>query len=71
MLFAVSVYLIIGLAFYHIFIINKRDEKILNKFEHLQLNDSNKKRDLLLSMFVAAVPYVLMLSLKLFFPREH
>jgi hypothetical protein len=71
MFFAISVYLIIGLAFYHIFIVNKRDEKILNKFEHLRLNDTNKKRDLLLSLFVAIVPYVLMVSLKVFFPREH
>lgn len=68
--FSFSVYLIIGLLFHRIFIVNNHDEKILNKYEQAWNADPNKKRDLMLSIFAAVVPYVLLLSFSLIFPRQ-
>jgi hypothetical protein len=71
MLFAVTVYLCTAILLYRIFIINNYDEKIYNKYEKSANNNPNQQRSLLLSVLVAIVPYLLLLSLKLFFPNQH
>ncbi len=71
MSFAVSVYVITALLFYYIFIINSYDEKIQQKYEKSWNEDPNKRNNLLFSFFVAVGPYILLLSLRLFFPRNH
>ncbi|AXY75346.1 hypothetical protein D3H65_15740 [Paraflavitalea soli] len=71
MSFAVSVYVITAMLFYYIFIINSYDEKICNQYEKSGNNDPNKRNGQFVSFFVAMVPYVLLLSLRVFFPRNH
>ena len=70
MLFATSVYLIIGLLFYRIFIVNEHDQKILDKYARTRNSNTNKKRDLFLSVFIAIVPYIFLASLKMLFMRS-
>jgi hypothetical protein len=69
MMFAMSVYLVIGFIFHRIFIVNEHDQKIFNKYAQSWDSNPNKKRDLLLSVLVTVIPYLLLLSLKLFFSR--
>jgi hypothetical protein len=70
MLFAISVYLLTALLFHRIFIVNERDQQILSKYETAWNNNPNKRRDLLLSMMFIAVPYLLIISMSLLFPRN-
>jgi hypothetical protein len=69
MMFAISVYLIIAALFHRIFIVQEYDQRIFNKYAGDWEQNPNKKRDLLICLLVAAVPYLLLISLKLFFPR--
>jgi hypothetical protein len=71
MTFSITVYLVTALVIHHIFITNERDQKILTKYESNWNNNPNKKRDLLFSFFVMSIPYVLMMSMSLVFPRPH
>jgi len=71
MLFAMSVYLGIGILFHRIFIVNEYDQKIYNKYAQAWDRNPNKKRDLFISAFIAVMPYLLMMALKLVFPRPH
>jgi hypothetical protein len=70
MTFALSVYLITALLFYQIFIVNNYDEKIVNKYETSWANNPNKQRSFLICALVAAAPYLLLLIVKLLFPRS-
>jgi hypothetical protein len=70
MMFAVTVYLVIGCMFHWIFIVNGHDQKILSKFAHSNSRNSNKKTGLILSAIIAVAPYILLASLKIFFPRS-
>lgn len=69
MFYALAVYTSITFLFYRIFIVNGHDQKIFHKFESYWANNPNKKRDLVLATFIAAIPYVLLIGMKLFFPR--
>lgn len=69
MMFAMTVYLLITGIFHQIFIVKEYDQEIFNKFSRTWARNPNKKRDLILCLLVAAVPYVLLISLKVFFPR--
>jgi len=69
MLFALTVYSVIGLAFYRIFIVEELDQKIVDKYTRTWHENPNKRRDLLLAIFVAAVPYISMLGIKIWLPR--
>lgn len=70
MLFAVSVYLVVGLMFYRIFIVNEHDQKIVNKYADAWNRNPNKKRDLLISALIAIVPYVILLTIKMMFAKS-
>ena len=67
--FALSVYLTTALLFYHIFIVKNYDEKIFNKYESAWTNNPNKQRSFLICALVTAAPYLLLLIVKILFPR--
>jgi hypothetical protein len=69
-MFAATVYLLTALVFNHIFIVNERDRKIFGKYEEEWDRNPNKKRDLMISVFVIIVPYLFLVSLSIFFPRH-
>jgi hypothetical protein len=64
-----AVYTAITLLFHRIFIVNERDQKIFNKYVDSWQNNPNKKRDLFIASFVAAVPYLSMIAIKIFLPH--
>jgi len=68
--FAATVYLLTALVLNHIFIVNERDRRIFGKYEGKWDSNPNKKRDLMISVFVMVVPYVFLVSLAKFFPRH-
>lgn len=69
MMFAMTVYLLITGIFHQIFIVKEYDQEIFNKFSRKWARNPNKKRDLILCLLVAAIPYILLVFLKVFFPR--
>ncbi|MBC7850419.1 MAG: hypothetical protein H7Y31_11825 [Chitinophagaceae bacterium] len=64
MIFALSVYTVITLLFHRIFIVNEHDQKIFNKYANAWNTNPNKRRDLFIALFVAAIPYIAMVVLK-------
>jgi len=68
-IFAFTVYILIAVLFYRIFIIDEMDQKIVDKYASAWHNNQNKRRDSFIAVFIAAVPYIAMISLKMFFPR--
>ena len=69
-IFAATVYLFTALVFHHIFIVHERDRKIYVKYEGSWDSNPNKKRDLLISVFVVLAPYVFLFTLAFLFPRH-
>lgn len=69
MINAMTIYAAITVIFYRVFIMEEKDQKIYDKYADAWNNNPNKRRDLLLTSFVAAVPYILMVCVKLFLPR--
>lgn len=70
MMFAITIYLLTAMISHRVFIINERDQKIFGKYEESWNSNPNKKRDLMISLFIMVVPYILLVSLATFFPRE-
>lgn len=66
MINALTIYTTIAVLFYRIFILEERDQKIFDKYINAWQNNPNKKRDLFITSFVAVVPYISMLVIKLF-----
>ena len=69
-IFAATVYLLTAFIFNHIYIVNERDRKIFGKYEEEWDRNPNKKRDLIISVFVIVVPYLFLVSISIFFPRH-
>lgn len=69
MINALSIYAGITFIFYRVFIQEEKDQKIFDKYAGSWSNNPNKKRDLLLTSFVAALPYIAMIFMKLFLAR--
>ena len=67
--FALTVYTAITFLFYRIFIVKERDQTIYNRYANAWNENPNKKRDLMLASLVAAAPYLLMFSMRIFLPR--
>jgi len=65
MFFALAVYITLTLLFHRIFIVNENDQRIFNKYESSWNNNPNKKRDLFIVSFIAALPYLAMVAMKL------
>jgi hypothetical protein len=68
--FAASVYFLTAIFFYHIFIVNERDRKIFGKYEEKWDRNPKKKRDLLIAVLLIVIPYAMLVSLSIFFPRH-
>ena len=66
MINALTVYTTITVLFHRIFIVEERDQKIFDKYISKWNDNPNKKRDLFITSFIAAVPYLSMLCIKLF-----
>jgi hypothetical protein len=69
-IFAATVYILTALVLKHIFIDNERDRRIFEKYESGWDRNQKKKRDLLISVFVIVAPYLFLISLAKFFPRN-
>ena len=63
---ALAVFTTITIAFYRIFIIEGRDQKIFDKYITTWQENKNKKRDLFIASFVASVPYLSMIGIRIF-----
>jgi hypothetical protein len=70
LVFAGSVYLFTAMIFGYIFIVNESDRKIFGKYEEGWDKNPNKQRDLVISVFIIVVPYLMLGSLAHFFPRH-
>ena len=66
---ALCIYTTITYFFYHTFIVQERDQKIFDKHINRWNDNPNKKRDLFIASFIAAVPYMSMMAIKLFLHR--
>lgn len=71
MLFALTIYTGITFFFYYHFIQKQVDQKIYSKYESSWNNNPNKQRDLFLAITAAATPYIVILLIKIFFPRAN
>ena len=70
MLNALTIYAAVTFIFYRIFIIGGKDQRIFDKYVNSWENNPNKKRDLVVASFVAAIPYISMFCLKIFMTRQ-
>lgn len=69
MINALSIYAGITIIFYRIFIVDGKDQKIFDKYVNTWNENPNKKRDLIMASFLAAVPYISMICMKILLPR--
>ena len=69
-LFAVSLYALTAALFYNIFIIKDRDLEIFGKYEESWNQNPKRKRHFIISVFVLLIPYLMLISLAVFFPRN-
>lgn len=69
MLYALVVYAAITWGLYRILIVNEGDQKIWEKYADAWHHNPNKKRDLMFAFLAAAAPYILMMLVKVLFPR--
>jgi len=67
MINALAIYSAIAFLFYRIYIIEERDQKIFDKYINAWQDNPHKKRDLFITSFVSAMPYLSMLCIKLYF----
>jgi hypothetical protein len=68
--FAVSIYMLTAFFFHYIFIIRDRDLRIFGRYEELFLQNPKKKLHFILSLGVLALPYVVLSSFAIAFPRH-
>jgi hypothetical protein len=66
MMSALIIYASITFLFYRIFIVDERDQKIFDKYINAWHDNPHKRRDLLVASFVAALPYLAMMGIKIF-----
>ena len=71
MVFASSIYFLTAALFHYIFIVKDRDQKIFWKYEGLAEQHPKQKKHLLISLFVLALPYLILASFAIIFPRPH
>jgi hypothetical protein len=71
MIFACSIYVLTAAMFNYIFIVKDRDQKIFGKYEDVAGKNPRQKRHLILSLFVLALPYLVLASFAIIFPRPH
>lgn len=71
MIFAGSIYALTAALFNYIFIVKDRDQKIFGRYEERAEQNPKQKRHLVVSFFVLALPYLVLASFALLFPRLH
>jgi Na+/H+ antiporter NhaD/arsenite permease-like protein len=71
MVFASSIYILTAALFNYIYIVKDRDQKIFGKYEDLAEKNPKQKKHLVLSMFVLALPYIVLITFAIMFPRPH
>lgn len=69
MIFSLSMYTCVTAFFYWLLIMQGVDQKIFNKYESKWNNNTNQKRDLAIAFSIAAIPYLILVLIKVFFPR--
>ena len=69
-IFAISLYVLTALLFNYTFIIKDRDLKIFEKYEELSNQNPKRKRHLIISISILLLPYLVLLSFAIFFPRH-
>jgi hypothetical protein len=70
MFFAGSIYLLTAFFFHYIFIIRDRDLRIFGRYEEVFLNNPKKKLHFVLSLGVLVLPYLVLCSFAIVFPRH-
>jgi hypothetical protein len=71
MMFASSIYVLTAAFFNYIFIVKDRDQKIFGRYEGIAGKNPKAKRHFFLSLFVLALPYLVMVVFAIMFPRPH
>jgi len=71
MVFASSIYFLTAAFFHYIFIVKDRDQKIFSKYESIADQNPKQKRHLWISFFILALPYLVLASFAIIFPRPH
>ena len=71
MVFASSIYFLTAAMFHYIFIVKDRDQKIFYRYEGVADQNPKQKRHLWISFFVLALPYLVLASFAIIFPRPH
>ncbi len=69
MIFSLSMYTCVTAFFYWLLIMQGVDQKIFNKYESKWNNNTNKNRDLAIAFSIATIPYLILVLVKIFFPR--
>src|SRR5689334_3771136 len=69
MVSALTIYIGIAVLFYRIFIVEAKDQKIVDKYINSWHKNPNKKRDSLLALVIASAPYIAMMCIKFFISR--
>lgn len=70
MFYSLSIFGAITFLFYRVFIINGHDQKIFDKYVNSWPDNPNKKRDLLVASLFIAIPFISMIALRVFLPRQ-
>jgi len=61
-----TIYTAITILFYRTFIMEGRDQIIFDRYINKWESNPNKKRDLFITSFIAAAPYLSMLAMRVF-----
>lgn len=67
---ALTIYTAITILFYRTFIMEGRDQIIFDRYINKWESNPNKKRDLFITSFIAAAPYLSMLAMRVFLHRQ-
>ena len=70
MVFASSIYVLTAALFHYIFIVKDRDQKIFGRYEERAEQNPKQKRHFLISIFVLALPYLVLAAFAIIFPRH-
>src|SRR6201996_2095356 len=68
--FAGSIYMLTAFFFYYIFIARERDIKIYDRYEEVFLRNPRRKLHFILSVGTLVLPYLVMASFAILFPRH-
>lgn len=70
MIFAIAIYMLTAAMSHYIFIVKHRDLKIFGKYEDRIDEHPKRKQHLILSIGVLLLPYAVLMSFALIFPRH-